>query len=60
VPLLTAIPNFLPTCAENCSSNFLTNGPSEEIQAVSMHSARYFFSLPSIRDSFTEITVFYL
>ena len=35
------------------SSNRLTNGPSEEIQPVSMHSARYFFSLPSSRGSLT-------
>ena len=34
VPLETAIPNFLLLNFENSCSNFLTKGPSEEIQLV--------------------------
>src|ERR1035438_6513497 len=35
-------------------------GPSDEIQPVSMHSARYFFSLPSSSGSFTGIKFIFL
>ena len=53
VPLHTAMPCLRPTRAAKRSSNCLTNGPSEEIQPVSMHSIRYFFSLPSSSGSLT-------
>ena len=41
-PLLTAIPYLRSTLAANCASNLLTNGPSDEIQPVVIHSAKYF------------------
>src|SRR6185312_15973884 len=46
-PFDTAIPYLRPTFAANFCSNWVTNGPSEEIHPVSMHSATYFFSFPS-------------
>src|SRR5206468_1161141 len=46
-PLQTDTPYFRPTWDANSSSNLRTNGPSEDIHPVSMHSKRYFFSLPS-------------
>src|SRR5262249_1853355 len=46
LPLLTAMPCAQPISLEKPVSSFLTNGPSEEIQPVSMHSFKYFFSLP--------------
>ena len=55
VPLQTAMPCLRPTRAANFSSNCLMNGPSEEIQPVSMHSSRYFFSLPSSKGWLTGI-----
>ena len=41
-PLVTEIAYFLLMSLANSSSNFLTNGPSDEIHPVSMHSLRYF------------------
>src|SRR5689334_5791102 len=55
VPLQTAIPCRRPAAWAMRSSNRLTNGPSEEIQPVSMHSLRYFLSLPSSKGSLTGI-----
>src|SRR5262245_29275081 len=55
LPLLTAMPCAQPISLENPASSFLTNGPSEEIQPVSMHSFRYFFSLPSSSGRLTGI-----
>src|ERR1035438_6387515 len=52
-PLQTAMPYFRPTRFAIPSSRRCMNGPSEEIHPVSMHSARYFFSLPSSNGSFT-------
>src|SRR5262245_60879029 len=54
-PLATATPYLRPRRAANCSSKRRMNGPSEEIQPVSMHSSRYFFSLPSRDGSLTGI-----
>ena len=54
-PLLTAIPCLRPTFVASDFSNFRTKIPSDEIQPVSMHSARYFFSLPSSKGSLTGI-----
>ena len=39
-PLQTAMPCFRPMRAENSFSNRVMNGPSDEIQPVSMHSIR--------------------
>jgi len=39
----------------NASSNFFTYGPSDEIQPVSIHSLRYFFSFPEKIGVFTGI-----
>ena len=54
-PLLTAIPYWRPTFMANSSSNRLTNGPSEEIHPVSIHSIRYCLSVPSRQGSLTGI-----
>ena len=32
----------------NCCSNLSTKGPTEDTNSVSIHSLRYFFSLPEI------------
>ena len=45
-PFETAIPNLVPTYFEKSSSNFLINGPSEDIHPVWIHSLKYFSSLP--------------
>src|SRR3984893_2604362 len=50
-PLQTAMPCLRPTRAANSCSKRRTNGPSEDIQPVSIHSARYRFSLPSSNGS---------
>ena len=42
-PLHTAIPCLRFTRVANFSSNCFTNGPSDEIQPVSIHSFKYFF-----------------
>ena len=55
VPLDTEIPYFRPAAALIFFSNSLTKGPSEEIQPVSIHSHRYFFSFPFNKGSFTGI-----
>jgi hypothetical protein len=52
-PLETAMPYLRPTRSENRSSNRLINGPSEEIQPVSRHSFKYFFSFPASNGSLT-------
>src|SRR5215831_5868262 len=57
LPLHTATPCVQPISFAHPASSFFTNGPSEEIQPVSMHSARYFFSLPSRSGRFTGIIV---
>ena len=54
-PLQTAMPCFRPTRSANFSSNMRMNGPSDDIQPVSMHSFRYFRSLPSRTGSLTGI-----
>ena len=58
VPLQTAIPYFLPTRFAKFSSSLFTNGPSEDIHPVSIHSERYFFSFPFSSGSFTGIKSF--
>src|SRR5262245_46055852 len=55
VPLQTAIPDWRFTLAARVFSNWSTNGPSDEIQPVSIHWARYFFSLPSSSGSLTAM-----
>src|ERR1700730_4993668 len=55
-PLQTATPCLRPTRAANSCSNPRTNGPSEDIQPLSIHSARYRFSLPSSNGSLTGTT----
>ena len=57
VPFETAIPYFLPTVALIFFSKSFTNGPSEDIHPVSIHSHKYFFSLPFNNGSFTGINV---
>src|SRR5687767_14444804 len=52
-PLATATPYLHPTRAANSFSKRSTKGPSDEIQPESMHSFRYFFSLPSKSGLFT-------
>src|SRR6516162_1485730 len=60
LPLQTATPYAQPISCANPISSLLTNGPSEEIQPVSTHSARYFFSLPSSTGRLTGIMCSYL
>src|SRR5688572_10349297 len=55
LPLHTAMACLRPTRSANSRSNLLMKGPSEDIQPVSMHSRRYFLSLPSSRGSLTGI-----
>src|SRR6266446_5132854 len=57
LPLHTATPCAQPISCATPASSLLTNGPSDEIQPVSMHSARYCFSLPSRSGRFTGIIV---
>src|SRR6266511_2812690 len=60
LPLHTATPCAQPINCANPTSSLLTNGPSEEIQPVSMHSDKYFFSLPSRIGRLTGIMGGYL
>ena len=53
-PLETAIPNFLLTLFAIHFSNFFTKGPSLDIQPLSIHSCKYFNSLPERSGVFTE------
>src|SRR5687767_2072040 len=52
-PLQTATPCLRPTRSANLDSKSRMNGPSEDIQPVSMHWLRYFRSLPSSTGSLT-------
>ena len=49
----TATPYLRPTRRANSSSNWRTNGPSEEIHPVSMHFCKYRHSLPCNKGSLT-------
>ena len=55
LPLHTATPCVQPISLAKSASSLLTNGPSEETHPVSMHSMRYFFSLPSSNGRLTGI-----
>src|SRR5262245_35142939 len=55
LPLQTATPCAQPISLAKSASSLLTNGPSDEIHPVSMHSIRYFFSLPSSNGRLTGI-----
>ena len=57
VPFEQAIPYFLLIFLLNSNSNFSTNGPSDEIHPVSMHSLISSFSLSPIEGSFTGINL---
>src|ERR1700756_3425583 len=54
-PFITATPCRCPEMAAIPSSSFRTNGPSEDIQPVSTHSAKYLASLPLNTGSLTGI-----
>jgi hypothetical protein len=53
VPFATATPYARPHRAAMPRSNLSTNGPSDEIQPLSMHWARYVFSFPFSSGSLT-------
>src|SRR5215469_9836195 len=54
-PFITAIPYRCPAMAVIPSSSFRTNGPSDDIQPVSTHSAKYLASFPFSSGSLTGI-----